>query len=173
MFADGEPHFFRWYWAEHAGKERLDGIVRWEGERGYAERIIDTHKGEMTSVYYHRGYAACYIHPINFTLPHPNFNDWRYAGQALVNYEPVHHWTHRVEHAHGGHDDMQFYDLDDSPRTPVRFDFHGRDEHGRMHTAVWEWHEFDGRPVSADVFTIPPAIEAVCNRVNATLSSFF
>ena len=60
---------------------------------------------------------------------------------------------------------MQFWDLDESIRTPVRFDLHDRK---RDFTVAFKYLEFDRAPQSDALFKLPDAIVSTCNHVNGT-----
>lgn len=55
-------------------KERFDGIVPWNDEQYYAERIRDFTADKQYDVFYQQEYASCYVHSINGTEPERSFS---------------------------------------------------------------------------------------------------
>ena len=136
-------------------KDRFDGLVDWKGEEHLAEVIIDHASDKQTNVYYDRETVVCFIHNNNRTMPKPNFSNFEYRGLALIDYNVVLHWAERVR----GDIFLEYFESQVG-RNPVQFTVH---DTRRQVVEEWRFMEFDAAPQNANIFTLPPAIQAVCN----------
>jgi hypothetical protein len=152
-----ERHFFRWFYDQAAGKERLDGIQRHRGELYWTETIVDTVQKREYFVVHQGSLVACYNRPHNRSLPSPNFDRAVFVGKAEIGYRVVNHW---VERSPEGRDVHSIYDRVDNGQI-VRVDNH-REERA----VVFHFHEFDVGTQDSSLFVLPDAIKAICNIVN-------
>jgi len=152
-----ERHFFRWFYDQAAGKERLDGIQFHLGERYWTETIIDTITKREYFVVYQGNLVTCYNRPHNRSLPNPNFDNARFIGKAEIDYRVVNHWTERSPE---GRDISQIYDRADNGEI-VRID-----DHRRERVLIVHFHEFDAGTQDSALFVLPDDVKAICNTVN-------
>jgi len=151
------PQFFRWFYDFALNKDRFDGMHFWQGEPYLAERIFDHSKNTQYTVYYQQDFETCFYHPINGTVPRPDFGqDWRFLGKATIDYTTVNHWFFSNTNV-----TMQFYDAADDNRRPVRFDL---DDRAHRFVASWSFHELDIQRQDPALFTLPNSILANCNK---------
>lgn len=107
------------------------------------------------NVFYQRDTVSCFSRPLNNPLPKPDFTNWTYVGESLIDYVPVYHWIYRR-----GRDFFQFFDSVSS-RVPVRFDA----EIDRRPAIQIIYAEFDSAPQNPAIYVIPQAILSVCQSV--------
>ena len=135
--------------------DRFDGLTDWKGEEYFAEVIIDHKSQTQTNVYYDRESVVCFKHANNRTIPRPNFDDFEYRGLALIDYNVVLHWAERVR----GDIFVEYFEAQ-TGRFPVQFNVH---DLRRENVVTWRFMEFDAAPQDPSLFTLPSAINAVCN----------
>jgi len=154
---DPMPGFFRWFWDEAQNKDRIDGLVTFQGERYFAEIIFDHPNGREYNIFYQGGLVVCLMNKINTTIPKPNFDNMEFIGKAIVGFEAANHWF--VEDRAKGFT-FQIYDSQ-ATRRVLRFDI----DDGRRHRAEsWTFFEFDEGPQSKELFEIPSAIKSQCTQ---------
>jgi len=149
------PEFTRWFASYPQQKDRFDGLTDWKGEEYLAEIIIDSKTHQQTDVYYDQESVVCFTHPDNRTFPKPDFSNFDYRGLALIDYNVVLHWEERVRR-----DIFLEYFETQVGRNPVQFVVHDL-RNRRVDT--WRFFEFDASPQDPSIFTLPAAIQAVCN----------
>ena len=149
------PQFHRWFNSIPQQMDRFDGLVDWKGEEHFAEVIVDHKSQKQTNVYYDRETVVCFSHTNNRTIPRPNFNDFDFRGLALIDYVVVNHWEERVR----GDIFLEYFEAQ-TGRYPVQFNVH---DLRRQEVHTWRFMEFDAAPQDPSLFTLPPAIQAVCN----------
>jgi hypothetical protein len=159
-----DNHFFRWFWDEAAGKERIDGPQRFQGEFYWTTLIADTVAKKEALVVRQGSLTSCFVRPYNRSLPNPNFANARFVGKAEIGYRVVDHW---VERSPQGNDIAQIYDRSDNYEI-VRIDV---DRNGRALTV--NFHEIDVGPQSPTLWILPDAILAICNTVPAEKEHLF
>merc|ERR1712137_1063584 len=150
------PQFSRWFYSAEQNIDRIDGLAEWEGELYFAEVFFNHNSGRQFDLFYQRDAAVtCFDRAINNPLPKPDFTNFTYAGEALIDYVPVYHWVFRA-----GNDYFQFFDSV-ADRIPIRFDA----EFGERPALQIQYMEFDAGAQNADMFSIPAEILSVCNKV--------
>lgn len=180
-------------------KERFDGIVPWNDEQYYAEFIRDFTVDKQYDVFYQQDYASCYVHPINGnhlelpnflsvflnitftvllgTVIHPNFAQFSYLGQAMVQYDTVYHWAYYVRKYctntyssqfltlsmkdEANNQTFNYYD-NQATREPKRFDFA---DLARGFAETWVFMGFDNEPQDQSLFNVPSTLLPLCNAV--------
>jgi len=100
---------------------------------------------------------------INTTLPIPNFKGAIYAGQGVINYQPVYHWILNQ----GNGFIMQYFD-DQVYRQPVRMDF---DDASKQMADTLLLMEFDAGVQDPSLFVLPEQITATCNGMTTPTST--
>jgi len=156
-----ERHFFRWFYDEASGKERLDGPERFGGEFFLTERILDTKLNKDWFVAYQRDLVTCWVGATNRTLPHPNFNNIRYIGKAEIDHRVVNHWAERSA---DGRDVHQIFNRADNGELK-RIDR----EDPRKGTVTFHFHEYDAGVQDPALFVLPDAINKICNNIPSQL----
>jgi hypothetical protein len=154
----GNQRYFRWYYDSANLKERFDGMVPWNDQMYYAEQIRDFSKDLQYDVFYQQEYATCFSHPINGTVPHPNFAQFSYVGQALVQYDNVYHWGYYDKTSNFT---FNYFDTQ-TTREPKRFDLA---DLNRGWEETWLFMGFDADPQDASLFTVPSVLLPLCNSV--------
>jgi len=151
-----ERHFFRWFYDETAGKERIEGPQRWEGELYWTETILDTKAQKEWFVVHQGSLVTCFVGTNNHSLPHPDFTTAVYRGKAEIGNRIVDHWIERRENR----DVSSIYDRADT-REIVRIDFEDR----RRQTVTVHFYEFDAGTQDPSLFDLPAAIKNICNQI--------
>eukprot|EP01091_Cochliopodium_minus_P020478 TRINITY_DN8977_c0_g1_i1.p1 TRINITY_DN8977_c0_g1~~TRINITY_DN8977_c0_g1_i1.p1 ORF type:complete len:204 (-),score=56.77 TRINITY_DN8977_c0_g1_i1:64-636(-) len=149
------PEFTRWFASYTQKLDRFDGLTEWKGEEYLAEIIIDGKTQQQTNVFYDRESVVCFKHANNRTFPQPNFSNFEYRGLALIDYNVVLHWGERVR----GDIFLEYFETQVG-RNPVQFNVH---DLRRERVDTWRFWEFDAAAQDPSVFTLPQAIQAVCN----------
>jgi len=152
-----DRHFFRWYYDETLGKERLDGPERFLDEWFWSTRIIDVKSQQEWFVAYQESLTACWTGKTNITLPHPNFSRVRYIGKAEIDHRVVDRW---IERDATGRDVSQIYDRADNQEIK-RIDFANP---GRARALSIHFHEFDAGTQDPSLWVLPAEILAICNQ---------
>jgi len=154
-----ETFFFRWFYDFTQMKDRIDGVVEWEGEHYFASIFFD-YKAEIEySIFYQEGLVACFQNAVNATMPRPTFANVTYRGKAMIAYETVYHW---IDDDRDRRIFFQVYDSTSSRREIRRIDFH---DERRRRTESWTFYEFDIGRQDPLLFNIPAAILSICNSV--------
>jgi hypothetical protein len=150
----GFPQFSRWFYSSAAQIDRIDGLAMWEGEFYFAEQFFNHNTHRVYAVFYQRDSSAfCIDTALTNPFPKPDFNNFTYAGEALIDYVPVYHWIYRA-----GNDFFQFFDSVAS-RQPVRFDA----EFGERPALQINYMEFDSGSQDAAIFQIPSEVSLFYN----------
>ena len=152
------PDFWRQFYDYTVGADRFDGLVDFRGDRFFANVFLLHNIGRQYNVLFQFNEVMCFYHPINTTVPRPNFSNWQYGGKALIQYQVAEHWFLRDD-ARG--EFLQYYDSADT-REPLRFDF-DINRNGTHLTEQWLFHEFDARAQNANIFDVPTTIKSICN----------
>jgi len=164
VFAHGwsgpnERHFFRWFWDESVQKERVDGPRQFRGEEYWTMVILDAKAGKEWFVAYQVDLVTCFDGPTNHTLPHPNFQNARYVGKSMIDYEVCDHWIERLP---DGRDGVAIFNRASTGEI-VRMDFHDH-RHGNR-AVTFKFFEFNVGNQDPSLWKIPKAIESICNSV--------
>jgi len=152
-----ERIFVRWFYDETAGKERLDGTQRFEGELYFTNTILDATTQKEWFVVHQPGLVSCWVGAWNHSLPHPNFDNARFAGKAEIDYRVVNHW---IERGPDGRDISQIYDRADNGQI-VRIDFEDR----RRRALSVHFHEFNAGTQDPSLWDLPAQIKNICNQI--------
>jgi len=152
------PDFFRWFYDSTKGTDRWDGIIDFKGERFIANIFFLHDIGRQYNVLYQGNEVLCFYHPINETIPKPNFDNYRFAGKALVEYYVADHWFFNDD---SKGEFIQYYDRE-TDQKPLRFDIEVR-RNGTQFTNQILYHEFDATTPSALLFEIPAVVKSICN----------
>jgi len=152
------PDFWRWFYDSGKNVDRFDGIVDFKGERFLANLYFLHDVGRQYNVLYQGNEVLCFYHPINETIPKPDFRNYRYAGKALVDYYVADHWFFNDD-PRG--EFFQYYDRD-TDQKPLRFDIDVR-RNGTQFATQWIFHEFDGNRPASSLFDIPAVVRSICN----------
>ena len=152
------PDFNRWFYSKELNVDRIDGLAEWEGELYFAERYFNHGIGREYAVFYQRDSSVtCFDRPITNPLPKPDFTNFTYVGEAIIDYVPVYHWIYRTPN---NRDFFQFFDVIGS-RLPARFDA----EFGERPAVQINYMEFDNGSQDKTLFQIPSEIMSVCNKI--------
>jgi len=152
------PDFWRQFFDYTKQVDRFDGLVDFRGDRFFANIYLLHNIGRQYNVLYQFNEVLCFYHPINSTVPKPDFTNWSYGGKALVQYQVADHWYFR-DQSRG--EFLQYYDNADNTN-PLRFDFEIR-RNGTSVDEQWFFHEFDGRSQDPNLFDLPVAVKSICN----------
>eukprot|EP01119_Soliformovum_irregulare_P010964 TRINITY_DN270_c0_g1_i3.p1 TRINITY_DN270_c0_g1~~TRINITY_DN270_c0_g1_i3.p1 ORF type:complete len:209 (+),score=63.12 TRINITY_DN270_c0_g1_i3:131-757(+) len=148
--------FYRWFYSSARNMDRIDGLVDFGGELVVSNQFFDHAAKKHYAVFYQADLATCFIVHLNRTLPHPNFDNVRYAGKAVFDYETVNHWfAENRERTHT----INYYDTE-AERLPARMDWHDAQ---RGETAIIKFREFDEGTQGEHIFTIPEEVLRSCN----------
>eukprot|EP01110_Echinostelium_bisporum_P013747 TRINITY_DN984_c0_g1_i1.p1 TRINITY_DN984_c0_g1~~TRINITY_DN984_c0_g1_i1.p1 ORF type:complete len:196 (-),score=77.92 TRINITY_DN984_c0_g1_i1:80-667(-) len=145
-------YFLRTFVDYKSGSQRWDGFAYFNGLMVFREQII---VGTAGYDIWHVGYdeISCYTFTLNGTIPAPDFSQFKYAGQSLIDYEAVNHWV-----APDPQDNAFFeYFEGASDREPVRFNLFTRGWE-----ESWTFFEFDAGSQDATLFQVPALIESIC-----------
>jgi len=154
-FPPQPPRFLRWFYDYINKKERFDGMNEWNGELYFSSIYIDHNAQKQTDVFDQMGTISCFSHSINGSLPLPDFSQFQFAGNSLVNYQPCYHW-YWSDH---GNITVQFYDTQ-SAREPQRLDV---SDSARQISQTVTFFEFDAAAQDQNTFVVPSVIQAQCN----------
>jgi hypothetical protein len=154
----GNQRFTRWSFDATKGKERFDGMVPWNDEQYYAEMIRDFANDRQYDIFYQNEYASCFTHPMNGTVPHPDFTQYRFIGNAIVQYDAVYHWAFFDQ---SNNITFNYFDRQ-SDREPKRFDIA---DLARNWAETWMFMGFDDEPQDASLFVVNSVLLPLCNQV--------
>eukprot|EP01092_Planopodium_desertum_P013974 TRINITY_DN68_c0_g1_i1.p1 TRINITY_DN68_c0_g1~~TRINITY_DN68_c0_g1_i1.p1 ORF type:complete len:196 (-),score=57.19 TRINITY_DN68_c0_g1_i1:85-672(-) len=152
-----QPQYFRWFYSQTLKMDRLDGLTAWKGQFYYATRIFDHNKDIQDDVYFQTDSVVCIQHPLNHTIPDPDFSQFKFVGNAIVDYVVTNFWAGQTP---DNHTFFQYYE-DATTRDPIRIDI--SDEHHFGRAIRWVFNEFDDGAQNANVYTLPADILSLCN----------
>jgi len=153
-----DRHFFRYFFDQALGKERIDGPRRDHGEFYMTTTILDTTTKREYFIIHQGGLTECYERASNQTIPKPDFAKTHYVGKASIDGVVMDHW---VERTADGRDRLGIFDraTDGYIR---RMDF---DDERRDHAVTFNFHEWDVGSQDKNLFVVPAEILPICNSV--------
>jgi len=159
------PNFFRYFYSETLDKARADAMTVWNNEQVFSTQIFDHNTENQIDLFFTQNTVVCITHPLNGTVPTPNFTNFMYVGKALINYLPAYQWIDSI----AGEYTLQYWS-DQSTSEPLRFDF---SDLRRGFFQSFVFYEFDETAQDPSLYLIPSTIAPLCNYVNETGPSRF
>jgi len=150
------PRFFRWFYSLSTKQERYDTVAFYQGQQLFVSVYVNHTQNKEWSVIYNGDTVNCFSAADNHTMVPPNFSNFSFAGNSLVDYQPCYHWFYQNAQQQFS---VQFFDQQ-SDREPVRIDFA---DQSRNFAETWIFSEFDSSPQDPNLFVISPVIFSLCN----------
>jgi hypothetical protein len=152
------PQFFRWFYDSNQNIDRLDGLIQYNGQNYFAERIFNHNTQNQTAIYYQPNLAFCEVGPVNHPLPVPNFSGFTYVGNSLVDYVATTLWVQKNSDSI-----IEYWQTAESgqPIEPKKFQY-GFQNATSSFSIGWDFVEFDEGPQDPSLFAVPSALAATC-----------
>eukprot|EP01111_Echinosteliopsis_oligospora_P014402 TRINITY_DN541_c0_g1_i1.p1 TRINITY_DN541_c0_g1~~TRINITY_DN541_c0_g1_i1.p1 ORF type:complete len:219 (+),score=41.37 TRINITY_DN541_c0_g1_i1:66-722(+) len=151
----GGTLFFRWFWDNTVQKGRIDGGFPWKDVFVIRTIIWDHPKGVQYSLYAVNDQITCYTEDIPTSQYVPDFSNFTYVGESVIDYQTVYEWADQSTRNPGEY----YLYFETKKQEPFRFET--LDENGFQIESTF--FEFDEGTQDPELFKIPDIIKRSCN----------